>query len=70
MKAKYEYRMAVQKARVERCTELKESEAAYSKALSKNVATQSLQCATLHQDHTEHMRELEEHTLRVENKSC
>ena len=45
MKAKYEYHMAVQKARVERCTELEESEATYSKALSKNVATQSLQCA-------------------------
>ena len=69
VKAKYEYRMAVQKARVERCTELEESEAAYSKALSKNTAAQSLQCATLCQEHTEHMQELEEHALRAENKS-
>ena len=70
MKAKYEYLMAVQKARADRCTELKESEATYSEALSKNMATQSLQCATLHQEHTEHMQELEECTLRAENKSC
>ena len=47
-KAKYKYCMAVQDARVERCTELKESEATYSEALSKNVAALSLQCTTLH----------------------
>ena len=70
MKAKYKYHMAIQKARAERCTELKESEAAYSKALSKNVAAQSLQCTTLCREHTEHMWELEEHALRAENKSC
>ena len=70
MKAKYEYHMAIQEARVERCTELEESEATYSKALSKNVATQSLQCAMLHQEHMEHMQELEVCTLKVENKSC
>ena len=69
MKAKYEYHMAIQKARVERCTELEESEATYSEALSKNMATQSLQCTMLHQEHTEHMWELEECALRVENKS-
>ena len=55
MKAKYEYRMAVQEARAERCTELEESEATYSKALSRNVATLSLQCAMLCQEHMEHM---------------
>ena len=48
MKAKYDYRMAIQKARAERCTELKESEATYSEALSKNMANLSLQCAMLH----------------------
>ena len=47
MKAKYEYHMAIQEARAERCTELKESEATYSEALSKNTAAQSLQCTML-----------------------
>ena len=47
IKAKYDYHMAIQEARAERCTELKESETAYSKAISKNVATQSLKCAML-----------------------
>ena len=70
MKAKYEYHMAIQGARAERCTELEESEATYSEALSKNAATLSLQCATLHREHTEHMWELEACTLRMENKSC
>ena len=70
MKAKYKYHMAVQEARVERCTELEELEAAYSKAISKNVATQSLQHATLCPEHTEHMQELEVHALKAENKSC
>ena len=54
---------------MERCTELEESEATYSKAISKNVATQSLQCAMLCQEHMEHMRELETCALKVENKS-
>ena len=70
MKAKYKYCMAIQEARVERCTELEESEATYSKALSKNAAAQSLWCATLHQEHAEHLWELEACTLKVENKSC
>ena len=69
MKAKYDYHMTVQKARVERCTELEESEATFSKALSKNVADLSLQCTTLFQEHTENMQELETCTLKVENKS-
>ena len=69
MKAKYEYCMAIQKARAERCTELEESEATYSEALNGNVADFSLQCAMLHQEHTEHMWELEAHTLMVEKKS-
>ena len=65
MKAKYEYRMAVQEARAERCTELEESEATYSKTISKNIVAQSLQCAMLHREHTEHMQELEACTLRA-----
>ena len=70
MKAKYEYRMTVQEARAERCTELEESEAIYSEALNRNAAALSLQCTMLYQEHMEHMRELEAHALTVENKSC
>ena len=70
MKAKYDYRMTIQKARVERCTELEESEATFSEALSKNVANLSLQCAMLCREHMENMRELETCALKVENKSC
>ena len=44
MKAKYEYRVAIQEARVIRCSELEESEAAYLEALSENAAVMSLQC--------------------------
>ena len=69
MKAKYKYCMAVQEARAERCTELEESEATYSEALSENAATESLQGAILCQEHMEHMQELEARALRVENKS-
>ena len=69
MKAKYEYCMAIQEARAERCTELEESEATYSKTLSKNAVTLSLQCTMLCQEHTEHIRELEACTLRVEKKT-
>ena len=69
IKAKYEYHMAIQGARAERCTELEELEATYSEALSKNAASLSLQCATLCREHIEHMWELEAHALRTENKS-
>ena len=55
-------------ARAERCTELEESEATYSEALSKNVATFSLQCATLCREHIEHMWELEACALRMEKQ--
>ena len=40
-----------------RCSELQESEAAYSEALGENAA---IQCATLHREHVKHMHELEE----------
>ena len=69
MKAKYEYHMTIQEARAERCTELEESEAIYTEALNGNAAALSLQCATLCQEHTEHMWELEAHVLMMENKS-
>ena len=70
MKAKYKYHIAIQEARVERCTELEESEAAYSKALSKNAAAQSPWCTTLCREHVKHLQELEACTLKAENKSC
>ena len=70
MQANYEYHMAIQEARAERCTEIEESEATYSKALSKNAATQSLRCATLCPEHAEHLGELEACALKAENKSC
>ena len=69
-KAKYDYHMTVQEARAERCTELEESEATYSKAINKNMANHSLKSATLYREHMEHMQELETHALKVENKSC
>ena len=70
MRAKYDYRVAVQKARAIRCSKLKEVEAAYSEALSENVAAKSLQCTTLCREHAKHMCKLEEWALDVENKSC
>ena len=70
IKAKYDYHMTVQEARAERCADLEASEAMYSKAISKNAATQSLKSAMLCQEHTEHMRDLEMHALKAENKSC
>ena len=60
MKAKYDYRMAIQEARMIRCSELQESEAAYLEALSENAATKSTQCATLCREHVKHMHELEQ----------
>ena len=60
MRAKYDYRVAVQEARATQCNELKEAETAYSEALCKNAATQSLHCATLHREHAKYMSKLEE----------
>ena len=70
MKAKYDYRMAIQEARTIRCNELQELEAAYLEALGKNAAAKSTQCATLYREHVRHMHELEEQALDAENKSC
>ena len=60
MKAKYDYRMAVQEARMIRCSQLQESEAAYSEALGENAAMRSTWCTTLHREHVKHMHELDE----------
>ena len=70
MRAKYGYRVAIQEARVVRCSKLKEVEAAYSEALSDNAAAKSLQCAALHKEHAKYMHKLEEWALDAENKSC
>ena len=69
MRAKYDYWVAVQEARATRCNELEEAETAYSEALCKNTATQSLHCMTLHREHVKHMSKLEEQALEVEVKS-
>ena len=69
MRAKYDYRVAVQEARAVWCNELKEAEATYSEALCKNAATKSLHCATLCREHVKYMSELEERALEVENRS-
>ena len=70
MKAKLDYRMTVQEARMARCAELQESEVAYSEALSEAAAKKSHECTTLHQMHAEHMRDLEAQAIRAENQSC
>ena len=44
MKAKHDYRVAIQDARATRCQELTEAEAEYSETLRENAATESLQC--------------------------
>ena len=69
MRAKYDYRVAIQEARVIRCSELEEVESAYSEALSENAALKSLQCTALHREHAKYMHELEERALEAENKS-
>ena len=69
MRAKYDYRVAVQEARAVRCSKLEEAEATYSEALSKNEAAKSLHCATLCREHAKYMSELEEWALEAENRS-
>ena len=69
MRAKYNYRVAVQEARAVRCSKLKEAVATYSEALRETVATKSLHCTTLHREHAKYMSELEEQALEVENRS-
>ena len=69
MRAKYDYRVAVQEARAGRCSKLEEVEAAYSEALCENAAAKSLHCTTLCREHAKYMSELEELTLEAENRS-
>ena len=59
MRAKYDYRVAVQEARAVSCNELKEVKATYSEALCENVAGKSLHCTTLCRKHVKYMSELE-----------
>ena len=70
MKAKYDYRVAIQEARLIRCNELQELEAAYLEGLSENASTKSTQCTTLCREHVKHMHKLEQQALDAENKSC
>ena len=70
MEAKYNYRMAIQNARMIRCNQLQELETAYLEALGENAAARSTQSARLHREHVKHMHKLEEQALREENKSC
>ena len=69
MEAKYNYRMAIQEARMIRCNQLQESEMAYSEVLGENTAARSTQSTRLHREHVKHMHELEEQALSEENKS-
>ena len=55
MRAKYDYRVAIQEARAVRCSKLEEAEAAYLEALSENMAAKSLQCTMLHREHAKYM---------------
>ena len=69
MRAKYDYRVAVQEARAAWCNKLEEAETAYSEALHENAAMQSLHCTTLCREHAKYMSELEEQALEAEIKS-
>ena len=70
MKAKYDYRVAIQEATAIRCSEFQESKATYLEAPSENTAAKSLHCTTLCREHARCMDELEEWALDAENKSC
>ena len=69
MRAKYNYRVAVQEARAVRCSELKETEATFSEALRETTAAKSLHCATFCREHVKYMSELEGQALETENRS-
>ena len=69
MRAKYDYRVAVQEARAVWCNGLEEAEATYSEALCENAAVQSIHCTTLCGEHAKYMSELEEWALEAENRS-
>ena len=69
LEARYNYRAAVQEAKMIRGNQLQESEVAYSKALGENTAMRSSQSMTLHREHVRHMHEFEEQAIREESKS-
>ena len=69
MVAKYNYRMAIQEARMTRCNRLQELETKYLEAISKNAAMRSTRSAILYREHVEYMHQLEEQALSEETKS-
>ena len=69
MRAKHDYRLAVQEARTVKCNKLEESETACSEAILKNASMRALHCVALCKEHAKHMWELEEWTLATGNKS-
>ena len=70
MEAKYNYRVAVQEAKMIRSNQLQESQIAYLKALGENAAVRSTQSMRLHREHVKLMHELEEQAIREKSKSC
>ena len=69
LEAKYNYRVAIQEAKMIRSNWLQELEIAYWKALGENAAVTSFQSTTLHREHVRLMHELEEQAIREESKS-
>ena len=69
LEAKYNYRVAIQEAKMIRGNWLQELEVAYLKALGENTAVRSSQSSTLHREHVRLMQELEEQAIREESKS-
>ena len=67
MEAKYNYRVAIQEAKMIRNNQLQESEIACSHALGENAAMRSTQSTKLHREHVKLMHELEEQAIREEN---
>ena len=70
MKAKLDYWVTVQEARAVQCAELQESEATYTEALRETEAKKSCKCTSLHQEHAEHMQDLEAQAIGAKNRSC
>ena len=69
LEAKFNYRVAIQEAKMIRGNCFQELEIAYSKALGKAAVVRSSQSITLHRDNVRLMQELEEQAIREESKS-
>ena len=69
MEAKYNYRVAIQKAKMIRNNQLQMLEITYLQALGENAAVRSTQSVRLHREHVKLMHKLEEQAIREENKS-